>query len=309
VENSGLAVGVDWLAFTVPNTTRDRAIEFLSERFKGDFVDLPRGRYGYEHQAVGPQGALVLSSSRRREVHISLPGKWCRSIDEPSMRYVLLYASLRGHVTRCDLAADDWHKRVMPTDVYAAMERREGVTHCRDWSLYVNNKGGMTAQIGAASSLQKLKVYDKSIESGGAIDAVRWELMVRDEAAQSLVDVAYKRRWGKLWAARVVQLIDFRDRTVASSMERCPRLPWFAAIVGDATKARVYDPTPPRTLGDLDRWIEHQVGPSFTTKLIASGGDIGALQDFVTELAVRSKSRIRAKHKLMIAQALGGAAA
>jgi len=154
VETSGLAVGVDWLAFTFPNTTRDRVVEFLTQRLAGDFVDLPRGRYGYEHQAVGPQGALVLSSGRRRDVHVSLPGKWCRSIDEPSMRFVLLYASLRANITRCDLAADDWGKRITPTDVYDAMERREGVTHCRDWSLYVNNKGGRTAQIGAASSLQ-----------------------------------------------------------------------------------------------------------------------------------------------------------
>ncbi len=103
--------------------------------------------------------------------------------------------------------------------------------------------------------------------------------------------------------------MDFRDRSVSQFTARCPRLPWFAELVGDATKARVYDPTPPRTLDDLDRWIEHQVGPSFTTKLIASGGDVGALQDYITDLAVRSKSRIRTKHKLMIAQALGGAAA
>ncbi|MBI2723996.1 MAG: replication initiation factor domain-containing protein [Chloroflexi bacterium] len=297
---------MDWLAYTLPDTTRNEVVQFLTERLPGDFVELPRGRYGFEQQAVGPQGALVLRSKRRRDVHVSLPGKWCRSIDEPTMRFVLLYASLRGHVSRCDLAADDWSKRVTPADVYDAMERKEGATHCRDWSFYRNNKGGMTCTIGAASSLQQLKVYDKNVESRGNIDAIRWEIMARDEAAESLVALAYKRRWGKLWASRVVQMVDFRDRSVSAIPQRCPRLPWFASLVGDAKKARVYDPTPPRSLDDLDQWIEHQVGPSLTTKLIASGGDLTALHDYITDLAVRCKSRIRTKHKLMIAKAQGG---
>lgn len=214
------------------------------------------------------------------------------------MRGLLAYVSATGRATRVDLAADDWARRVQPEQVRDALQSGDGVTHTRSRHWYQDlATGGGTLYVGAASSRQRLRVYDKAVESGGRIAAVRWEMQTRDETAQTLPGDLAMGNWGAIWASRVVQLIDFRDRRQTERPGRCRRSEWFSGLVGDAAKARVYDPKPPRTVEEVKAWIDKQVAPSLAAVVAASGGDM----DYMSHLVLIGRRRWKGKHRALLA--------
>jgi len=262
----------------------------------GDYLEVEHGMLGYERQKVGPGASRILWSAVRPEAHVVLPGNWCCGLAQEQMRGLLLWVDALGKPTRCDLAGDDWQRRVGPRDVRDAVERREVVTHTRShrWYENVHTKVG-TMYFGAPSSRQIVRVYDKREESGGAIDAVRWELQTRDEAAQSLAWALVLGNWGRVWASRLVQLVDFRDRSADELVNRCPRMGWFEAIVGNAKKAVVYEARPIVSAERVDWWLNRQVGPSLSAMTARHGGDLGYVETLVRDGRVRWKT----KHRLL----------
>lgn len=78
--------------------------------------------------------------------------------------------------------------------------RGEYVRHvrCDERRLTVDAAGGATFRCGKRGSNLYLRVYDKEIESHGAIVATRWELEYRDETACSLLNAQTTTRWGPL---------------------------------------------------------------------------------------------------------------
>ena len=298
-----LAVSVDWVEFSTWNANQEEAERVLLGYVEGEFVEVDNGMLGYECQRVGPGAARILWSARRPEVHVVLPGGWCGATSEAGMRGLLAYVCATGRATRVDLAADDWARRAQPEQVRDALQRGEGVTHTRSRHWYQDlATGGGTLYVGAASSRQRLRVYDKTVESGGGIVAVRWEVQARAEAAQTLPGDLAMGNWGTIWASRVVQLIDFCDGRQTDRPGRCPRSEWFSGLVGDAAKARVYDPKPPRTVEEVKAWIDKQVAPSLAAVVAASGGDM----DYMSHLVLTGRSRWKGKHRALLASAAGG---
>jgi hypothetical protein len=225
-----------------------------------------------------------------------LPGEWCGAVEEAGMRGLLVWVDGTGKVSRCDLAGDDWLRRATPRDVKNAVERGEVVTHTRShrWVENLYSKIG-TLYFGAPTSRQMVRVYDKTEESGGAIDAVRWEIQARDEAAQSLVRELALGNWGEVWASRLVQVVDFRDRTANALVDRCPRQEWFEAIVGDAQKAAVYEPQPLVSAEKVEGWLYRQVAPSLSAMTARYGGGPG----YVERLVKEGRRRWKAKHRFL----------
>jgi len=246
-------------------------------------------------------------SPRRDDVHVALPGEACHMLDEAQMRGLLAVVHAWGLPTRIDLAMDFANAdRVTPAQVYDAVTRGEYVGHVRPENrrLTVTAAGGAMFTCGKRGSKQYLRVYDKEIESSGEVVATRWELEFRDEAACSLLDAQMMRRWGPVWSARVVQFADFRVRSSDSNVSPTTRAAWFAELVGDAKRARVYDPSPPKSLEDSESWLLRQVARSFAKVLVGHGGDL----EFVSKLAVAGKARFTAHDRMLIDQALEGAA-
>ena len=119
--------------------------------------------------------------------------------------------------------------------------------------------------------------------------------MTRDEAAQSLVRELVLGNWGEVWASRLVQLVDFRDRTAKSLVDRCPRSEWFQGIVGDAKKAAVYEPRPVVSAEKVEGWLYRQVAPSLSAMTTRYGGGLG----YVERLLKEGRGRWKAKHRLL----------
>jgi len=249
-----------------------------------EWVELEYGLNGYLNSAVGPGGARLLwNAAGRTDVHLILPGKACAMFSENTMRSFISWANERNaSATRCDLNLDDYAKVVTPLQVETYAQGPDIVTHVhrgmtqRGFGIGTKETTGVTVYIGQPSSRQRLRVYDKGLESNGEIDAVRWELTSQKEAAQTLLlrlgsDRTGKplREWGELFSERLVSFVDFRIATDdLYDLRNRRRCPWFVKLVKLAEKASSYLPKLPRKIDDVVNWVTKAVGPSL--KMLAT---------------------------------------
>jgi hypothetical protein len=92
-----------------------------------------------------------------------------------------------------------------------------------------------------------------------------------------------------------VQLVDFRDRSANSLVNRCPRMEWFEGIVGNAEKATVYDPRPVMSAEKADAWLHRQVRPMLAAMTARYGGSV----KYVEGLMKEGEPRWKTKHHLL----------
>jgi hypothetical protein len=282
--------GIDWLQFST-GLDREDIFDALRAWVPGDFVEAEQGLMGYEYQAIGPGGARVLWSLKRPEVHVVLPGMWCRAASQEALSACLQFVCSIGSVTRIDIRLDvTGLGEAFPTQVRAAFERGESVSHAAKWR-WTESADGRTFNLGSGSSRRQLRVYEL-YERG---DVVRWELQERDEAAAScLAQLAIEPTWGAAIAARLVSFVDFRDGA-GQNVTRRVRVGWFAALVAGAEKAAVYAATPLRTFAQVDAFVRKHWSPMLAAWFTGLGGDLNAL----TAVLEAGMGRWGVRHKLV----------
>ena len=269
-----------------------------------DWVYQDVGMYGYRRSYLGPGGArLLFAPAKDAHFHVLLPGQACSKISEASMRTLMMFSLTHDTTaTRCDIKGDDYTKVRMPFEVGSVLNKGGNhVTHAkkvRVWSGFDLGKdgaapNGFTVYVGSGTSRRQLRIYDKGLESDGEIDAVRWELQERKEAAQSAMQQLAHQPWGKVFAERLVSFVDFRDRTKAQTQHRFGnRLPWFAGLIGLAEKAVVYPPQPDQTIQQVTDWVYFAMAPTLAMLMTAWEGDLSTLYKILDD----GKERLRPKH-------------
>jgi len=269
---SGFEVRPHWLQFSVMESSADEVEQALIDYLPMGFVEVEGGMLGYERQRVcGP--VRLLYSARRLEVHVIFSGEACDILGGQEMQRLISYVSEHGHASRVDLAGDDFNRVVSPADVREAVTSGSAVTHSERWRWMESDSGGTTFYLGSVSSRQQLRVYDKESESNGLTPSTRWELQARDDAAETLVQQLASEPWGDVFAGRLVQFVDFRDRSADGTVTRCPRVAWFEALVGQAKKALAYLPKAPRTVAEVEHWFWKQCAPMLAVLMKVGGGD------------------------------------
>ncbi len=263
----GVGVSVGWLSCTwVGYFASLDDFTGWAAAFVGELVLVPRRWRGYDVVYAGEHGVLVglkVRDSGVLELHLDVPARVLESLD-PDALYALLrcVAFHAQNVSRCDVTLDDWQKVITPLgldvltsgadDLYS-LNRAQLVTRAKE-SQYLRSKGpkgGDTWYLGGSSGDARLRVYDKARESGGEVDAIRWELQLRgDRAKDAVVSLivaadqlagggsALFEVMGEQWASQLVRFVDFRDRSRDLNVSRCPRLGWFVALVLNAGRAR-----------------------------------------------------------------------
>lgn len=215
-------IGIDWLQFSLPEGNQVSAtLDELNFYLPCEFKAAESGMLGYEHQLLGIAGARVLSTSRRPEHHVILPGKWVEAITPVEATCLLSWLYERaGNITRLDLAGDDTDKLVRPMDLKTFCEGNQLVTKFRTVLMHDNIMGGKgsTIYFGSAASARRLRVYDKDIESAGENDSVRWELQLRDEMASKCAEMILDHGINKTFMETLVGMVDFRDREKKTSL-------------------------------------------------------------------------------------------
>jgi hypothetical protein len=294
--SGGFEVKVDWLQFSVMGKSADDVEADMVGFLPNGFVEVEAGFAGYEFQRVsGP--VRLLYSKRRPEVHVIFTGEGCDMLGGQEMQRLISYVRENGHPSRVDLAGDDFNRVVSPADVRDAYKAGEVVSHAERWRFMENDKGGTTFYLGSPSSRQQLRVYDKEVESAGVTASTRWELQARDDAAETLVMQLASEPWGDVFAGRLVQFVDFRDRGADGTVTRCPRVPWFETLVGQAKKALAYLPKPPRTVGEVEEWFRKYCAPMAAVLLKVGGGD------WLVDMMEDGRQRWRGRHRVLVAAA------
>lgn len=274
----------------------------------GDWIELEYGMWGYSLALLGPAGAKVLYAPFKTEenhFHVLLPGQACAMISQAAMISYLNFCDAHEAVcTRVDVKMDDYARVIGVPGIRLATQGGDIVTHAQRgeavnrWRIGKPETTGDTVYVGAKGSRQLLRAYDKGLESGGEIDAIRWELETRKEPAVTLVARLRSEPWGEVIASRILSFVDFRDATSSSKIEKRTQLEWYARLIGSAKKASAYLPKLPKTIGDLTAWIRQSIGPSLATLFRAWTGDIGPL----TEILADGERRLRPKHLAMLAR-------
>lgn len=311
---TGIQLGIDWLSITVqPSPSVDVDVEqvrlatsLLLGCEPGDWTFMDQGMYGYSKTLVGPVGARIWwGAAGRQDIHVSLPGKACQVAGEQRMRSFWKYAMCHGgKPTRCDVNLDDYQRVIEPAELLEVIKGPDAVTHANKWLVQFGGDvrspalTGETIYVGAPSSRQRLRIYDKGLESGGELDCVRWEIQARKEAAETLVQQLVAGDWPTVIRARLLAFIDFRDETSHSEVEKRVRLTWWENLIQGVKKGRVYLPKAIKTLEQVHNWVRDSIGPSLALVVAGYGGDLKVLTNFVDS----GRTRWKPRHRAMLAQ-------
>jgi hypothetical protein len=188
---------------------------------------------------------------------ISIPGKVLSAMKMLDVRRLALGILLTGlHCTRLDIALDDFGKRLSFQTIINAL-LIQNYSKFRAWDFRYSKGGGVCIYFGSRESARCTKIYDKSVESKGKVNAYRIETKFGSKIAQNvLLDwlVLDPDELGNSWettSARylmesVVGSINFIDRSVKpneKNLSRLPRLAWWQAFV-DLVGGEIYHTAP-----------------------------------------------------------------
>jgi len=271
----------------------------------GDWVETASGAYGYQKGMVGPGGVrLWWDAPGRDDFHVSFPGQACQLAGQDRLVSFLRYAlGHGGKATRCDTAIDDYRRIIEPDQVLATLQGPDVVTHAKK---ILTQRGGVvgskeltgaTDYLGSPGSRQRLRVYDKGLESGGEMDCIRWELESRKEAAETMATALAYQNWGEVMASRLVGFVDFKEAASHSEVEKRQRLAWFQELVGLARKASAYLPKAVKTALDVVGWLDRSIGPSLAVAMKYWKGDLSQLSSVLE----RGERRFKPRHRVMVA--------
>ena len=307
-------LGVDWFSITVqPTPIADVDVEQVQLAMSlavgcepGDWTPLEIGKYGYRQAMLGPAGAQIWwDSPGRDDIHITLPGQACQVAGEHRLRSFGKWAlGHGGKASRVDVALDDYRRVIEPAAALAELQGPNAVTHARalleicGGEVGSEDMTGITVMVGAKSSRQRLRIYDKGLESGGEMDCVRWEVQARKQAAETLFQQLIAGDWQTVIRQRLMAFVDFRDADSSSETEKRVRLPWWEKLMLGVKKGRVYLPKPLKTIEQVHNWVRDSIGPSLALLVAGYGGDQGILTNIVEYGRVRWKPR----HRAMLAQ-------
>jgi len=220
-----------------------------------------------------------LKYSEEREVSIpgvlkfALSGKVMARADT---RALVKFLKKRGDIkaSRIDVALDDMLRSVSMAEIKQAATDGN-YFGCQFTSQISSGRRkeeiGETVYFGSTSSDKRLRVYDKTVESKGIKDCIRWEVEFRRAKATECFDSWLHACDGSANAvtdylrAVVVGAIDFRDRSSDDpNRERCPLLSWWSDMLDRlkvapiAVTVKIVAPTIQRSID----WLKRQVAPT-----------------------------------------------
>lgn len=191
-----------------------------------------------------------------------------------------LLRDLRGEgfmLSRLDEWVDDYEGRVTPARVREAVNGGHAVTHARPGRWVHNDEdGSSTYYLGAPSSDRRIRTYDKR-------GPVRMELQARNEWARANGrELLGRGDPERAVLDNLVSFVDFRESRVRSDGRRVPRLSWWDALVGDATKVEGAPSRPRLSLEELALYalqfwskslavLDRDMGPGFIDQLLRAG--------------------------------------
>lgn len=325
--NQGLEVILDWLEFTVWEINLEEVILDILRLKVEDFTRIEKGSLGYSNQIKSGHITILSEGNEDMGIHIILSGQGCREyeaeanlveriqyIENESTNLIDLIKrvnQVKGKCTRIDIAVDDKKGDVIKfeeilKDIEAGnvISKWKNSTEMTKRTLETGEVIGKTLYIGSTASNFRLRIYDKALEQKQnenplTIDRkwVRLELEIKKDKALKLQEILIN---GKAIGTIVSQLLNNYIRFVVPSKDknksRWTTRKYWTNIINETGKLKLSEKPEPKTIEELEQWIEKQVAPSLATVLIANGGDM----DQIMGIVANGQQRLKPKHINMI---------
>jgi hypothetical protein len=286
-----------------PTPTHNTTYDWMAVSVKGI-------RAYWHNPGNGLKSLAGLSATR-----IEFPGQICGSVNPVDFRdlFKLLVTDQQTVCTRFDIALDDYTKELWTWDDLAAAARAGNYSGPKSYSIIESAKrgesAGLTHYFGTRKSESFYRFYDKSVESGGQVDANRAEVeFKRSKAHQAFTAWLNPPTGSELDAAQillefVMGNICFLDRSSGEkNLERLPILPWWQRmkdLLAEGVKL-----TPIRAIATIERtceWLEKRVFPSMYAVCRAVGET--SFQSLMDAWIQWGKEHQNRRHNAMVAAA------
>jgi len=270
----------------------------------GDWIEQEQGFKSYRQSLIGPANSRLHFNPRNgSDFNLSLPGQACQRAGTERLRmFFSSFVDAGAKARRVDLALDDYEKRITPARFLEELRGPNKVAHSKKVITMTGEELGMpetgeTVYLGGPKSARRLRVYDKSFESGGLIDAIRWELQERKRAAEKAAyDLAHG-NWNEVICSRLVGYVDFKERESAPRIQDRDRWGLYEELMEGAKKADAYFPAEDKSMEEIKEWFVKQNGPILAVLLQHNGGDLSAIAEYARD----GRRRWRPKHLALIA--------
>ncbi len=199
---------------------------------------------------------------------LSIPGKPLAHVRPEELSKLGRFCLARQYrCTRLDWAIDDYERTLSLDRIAAECSAGSyiGASSYRDYKSQVKGakQCGRTIYIGSPQSDKQVRIYDKSVESSGEIDSIRYEVQWRGRLAAETFSILFQggdrvQAYQSL-SNLAVGAIGFVWRS-SSVLSRCPVKEWwgaFVARVGEAVKLSVRRLQP--MISEKKHWVEYQV--------------------------------------------------
>lgn len=310
-------VGVDWLSGTFDQSLAGEVMPFLESVFADQFVLQKRG-IGFYSQSYRSLNGLVLGlypvqtlERVRTDAYLSIPASSLIRLTVENQQSLFARLHEVGFLSsRIDLRADDYGKTVTVEKVEEAVEAGNVAGFRAFRAIHSGRIGfgrvGRTVEFGrrGKSGCGKfVRIYDKSFQSAGEIDATRIELELsggRSRECFSVLAQTPVEFWGELIAGWLKDAIAFVDRQASERLDRCPYLDWWQALVEKFDRLSLSVPRVKSNLEAMKSWIKQQVAPSFATVLAAfiqsSPDGYNDWSAWLWEILDNGERRLRERH-------------
>lgn len=217
---------IDWLTLLwdtdSPNDCVDaieRILEVSFDKLSVVIVAKPNGNWSTVRGTSGCQLSFRVCPAGDITVRLELPGSLSSSVGSGMWCRLWAYTSLQKNhrCTRIDYNVDDTTHTLGLVRIEMAL--REGnYAGYRSGEIYESvggGRAGKTVYFGSPRSLQRVRFYDKKAESGGKIDAIRYEVQCRSARANEVYNSLIVLGEGELWMAirgRLSTAISFISR-------------------------------------------------------------------------------------------------
>ncbi|QFG01286.1 replication initiation factor domain-containing protein (plasmid) [Psychrobacillus glaciei] len=330
---ANLTALIDWLEFTVHDLAVDTIINLILKLDPKDFMEVKKGRFGYQKQKLWNAGTLFLlynleSGNDKMGVHIILTGQACRQYEANKSIVNIISNSkktmARHNFTRVDIAIDDKKDSVINFDKFLRYSEDGHVSSLwYKYSLIMERRIsdtetlGRTLYYGSKKSKIFMRVYDKKLEQIKKAKAnqqkkeellkvqnewTRMELVFREERAGMAADyILMSKEIGILIRGVLNQYIRFVEPNPNSTNQQKRRwdtAPWWQDIIEDVEKIKLSQKKADRRIEDMKDWVKKQISPTLATILEATEGDMSWLVNVI----VGGSSRLKNKHKQAIHQ-------
>jgi len=273
-------IGVHWLRISFPSKYLSQVRSYCSLYFGDSFQD-GYGLWSYDTRYSWSDGASLNYDSdpdRCALVHagkatLDVPGKALDTIAQDRLHFFLIgLRHFAPSCTRCDVFFDDYRRLINPCDLHDIIKRSDYSGFRKAQMKQRFERGRLIhdeADFGTRGdngSGKYLRVYDKTLESNGQKDCVRWEVEFSKERAHIVFDklssVKTIDAFATLCGSLIAGAINFVHRTHDKNIRRLDVYDFWQQIKKTLGVLIVRLEIKHSNITGMHNWVFRQVSPT-----------------------------------------------